>query len=86
MTKTITAKELRSKFPWVQEQLALGVTFVVICRSKPVAEMRPYNESLHSESGMSALEYSGWLKNTESSLNFWNHPSNDAYEQLLNQK
>ena len=45
MTLTITSKELRSRFPWVQQQLTLGVSFVVICRSKPVAELRPLDST-----------------------------------------
>lgn len=42
MTQTISSKDLRLKFPWVQEQLSQGVQFIVICRSKPVGILKGF--------------------------------------------
>lgn len=73
MIRTISAKDLRAKFPWVQDELSNGTTFIVICRSKPIAELKPLENREHHQ----------WLALTEKSLDFWNHPSNDAYAKLL---
>lgn len=45
MTQTISSKDLRLKFPWVQEQLSQGVQFIVICRSKPVGILKGFEAS-----------------------------------------
>ena len=45
MTQTISSKDLRLKFPWVQEQLSQGVHFIVICRSKPVGILGPFDSA-----------------------------------------
>ncbi len=50
MTQTISSKDLRLKFPWVQEQLLQGVQFIVICRSKPVGILGPFLENTLSAS------------------------------------
>ncbi|MDP2691381.1 MAG: hypothetical protein Q8O95_03205 [bacterium] len=87
MLKTITSKELRSRFPWVQEQLANGIRFIVICRSQPVGVLNPFDFSQlrgggAQEEGLSQEEYQHWLSMSEQSFDFWNDPSNDAYDQL----
>lgn len=41
MTKTISVKELRMNFPKIKKELDKGVRFVVIYRSKPLAELTP---------------------------------------------
>lgn len=56
MTQTISSKDLRLKFPWVQEQLSQGVQFIVICRSKPVGILEPFD--LHVLSHQSSPEAS----------------------------
>ena len=37
----ISAKELRTKFPFVRSELAKGTTFLVIYQSKPIAQLKP---------------------------------------------
>ena len=41
MTKTISVKELRMNFPKIKKELDNGVNFVIIYRSKPLAELKP---------------------------------------------
>ncbi len=41
MTKTISVKELRMNFPKIKKELDRGVNFVVIYRSKPLANLTP---------------------------------------------
>lgn len=41
MTKTISVKELRMNFPRIKKELDSGVSFVVIYRSKPLANLTP---------------------------------------------
>lgn len=41
MTKTISVKELRMNFPKIKKELDKGVKFVVIYRSKPLANLTP---------------------------------------------
>lgn len=41
MTKTISVKELRMNFPKIKKELDNGVKFIVIYRSKPLAELTP---------------------------------------------
>ncbi len=41
MTKTISVKELRMNFPKIKKELDNGVKFVIIYRSKPLAELSP---------------------------------------------
>ena len=56
MTKAITSKELRTKFPWVKEQIERGTNFVVYYRSKPILELRPYEQELSNKSGKPGWE------------------------------
>jgi len=39
----ISVKQLREKFPFVRSELEKGVSFLVIHKSKPIAELRPVN-------------------------------------------
>ncbi len=41
MTKTISVKELRMNFPKIKKELDSGVSFVIIYRSKPLANLTP---------------------------------------------
>ncbi len=41
MTKSITSKELRTKFPRIKNQLLKGVSFRVYYRSKPLGDFTP---------------------------------------------
>lgn len=41
MTKTISVKELRMNFPKIKKELDNGVNFIVIYRSKPLANLTP---------------------------------------------
>ena len=41
MTKSISVKELRMNFPKIKKELDSGVSFVVIYRSKPLANLTP---------------------------------------------
>ena len=86
MIKTISAKDLRAKFPWVQSQLQEGIHFIVICRSKPIAELKPLSGTVTSGNLGEKDEMKVWLSLTEKSLGFWDHPSNDAYAKLLKRK
>ncbi len=43
MIKTISVKELRMNFPKIKKELDSGVSFVVIYRSKPLANLTPLN-------------------------------------------
>lgn len=42
MTKTVSVKELRTNFPAVRRELARGVTFEIIYRSRPIARLVPW--------------------------------------------
>lgn len=39
----ISVKELRTKFPFVRSELKKGTTFLIIHKSKPIAELKPVN-------------------------------------------
>lgn len=39
----ISVKELRTKFPFVRSELEKGTTFLIIHKSKPIAELKPLN-------------------------------------------
>ena len=39
----ISIKELRQKFPLVQSELRNGESFLLICKSKPIAKIFPVN-------------------------------------------
>lgn len=39
--QAISVKELRQKFPFVRSELAKGESFLIIHKSKPIAELRP---------------------------------------------
>jgi|GEM_PF-1102103 len=41
MTKTISVKELRMKFPSIRKKLLRGEGFTIIYRSKPIAQLTP---------------------------------------------
>lgn len=41
MTKTISVKELRMNFPKIKKELEQGIKFVIIYRSKPIADLSP---------------------------------------------
>ena len=41
----ISVKELRTKLPFVREQLAKGQTFMVIYQSVPIAELKPIQKT-----------------------------------------
>ena len=41
----ISVKELRQKFPFVQSELSKGESFLLICKSKPIATITPVNEN-----------------------------------------
>lgn len=40
-TKSLSVKELRMNFPKIRKELEKGVSFTVIYRSKPIAELYP---------------------------------------------
>lgn len=40
----ISVKELRSKFPFIRSELQKGESFLIIHKSKPIAELKPVNE------------------------------------------
>ena len=39
----ISVKELRQKFPFVRSELKKGTTFLIIHKSKPIAQLKPLN-------------------------------------------
>lgn len=39
----ISVKELRQKFPFVRSELAKGESFLIIHKSKPIAQLKPMN-------------------------------------------
>lgn len=39
----ISVKELRQKFPFVRNELKKGTSFLIIHKSKPIAELKPVN-------------------------------------------
>ncbi len=45
MIKSITSKELRTKFPRIKNQLLKGVSFRVYYRSKPLGDFTPIADS-----------------------------------------
>ncbi|KKP36241.1 MAG: hypothetical protein UR27_C0024G0006 [Candidatus Peregrinibacteria bacterium GW2011_GWA2_33_10] len=46
MTKLIGIKDLQKNTKKIREEVAKGVTFVVIYRSKPVFEIKPFNNNI----------------------------------------
>lgn len=40
----ISVKELREKLPFVRSELKKGTSFLVIYKSKPIAELKPVND------------------------------------------
>ena len=40
----ISVKELREKFPFVRSELKKGTSFLVIYKSKPIAQLKPVEE------------------------------------------
>jgi antitoxin (DNA-binding transcriptional repressor) of toxin-antitoxin stability system len=45
----ISVKELRQRFPFVQSELKKGESFLLICKSKPIAEIKPIQENGNSK-------------------------------------
>lgn len=43
MMKSISVKELRMNFPKIKKELDAGISFVVIYRSRPLANLTPLN-------------------------------------------
>lgn len=41
--QAISVKELRQKFPFVRSELKKGTSFLIIHKSKPIAELKPVN-------------------------------------------
>lgn len=41
--QAISVKELRSKFPFVRSELKKGTSFLIIHKSKPIAELKPFD-------------------------------------------
>lgn len=41
--QAISVKELRTKFPFVRSELKKGTSFLIIHKSKPIAELKPMN-------------------------------------------
>lgn len=39
----ISVKELREKFPFVRSELKKGTSFLIIHKSKPIAQLKPLN-------------------------------------------
>jgi len=44
--QTISTKQLRQELPQVRDQLAKGVEFILIHRSKPIASLTPLSKKL----------------------------------------
>lgn len=44
MTKIIGIKDLQTKTKQIREEVEKGVTFVVVWRSKPIFEIRPFDD------------------------------------------
>lgn len=40
----ISVKELREKFPFVRSELKKGTSFLIIYKSKPIAQLKPIGE------------------------------------------
>lgn len=57
MTKNITSKELRTNFPAIKRQIERGVNFVVYYRSKPLFEIKPYENTLNEKPKKTWKEY-----------------------------
>jgi antitoxin (DNA-binding transcriptional repressor) of toxin-antitoxin stability system len=50
MNKSLSVKELRMNFPKIRKELGKGVGFTVIYRSKPIAQLTPFDtESVSTE-------------------------------------
>lgn len=49
--QAISVKELRTKFPFIRSELKKGKSFLIIYKSKPIAELKPTNTN-----GMSSYE------------------------------
>lgn len=45
----ISVKELRQKFPFVRSELKKGESFLIIHKSKPIAELKPIDDLLKNE-------------------------------------
>lgn len=55
MIQAISIKQLREEFPFVRQQIAKGVKFILIYRSTPIAEIKPLN-AVASKVKLSALQ------------------------------
>ena len=68
MTKIIGLKDLQQNTKRIREEVAEGVSFVVIYRSKPVFEIRPLGQEWLDEDR---------YRLAESALEFWNGDDDD---------
>lgn len=59
--RTISIQELRTSMPTVAQNLAMGYGYILIRKSKPLAEIRPISE--------------GRSLSREDALNFFAHPA-----------
>ncbi|MEK7524720.1 MAG: hypothetical protein AAB588_06885 [Patescibacteria group bacterium] len=62
----ISVKELREKFPTVRSELKKGESFLIIYKSKPIAELKPVDDiPQHEEASDKEIEQtaaSDWMK------------------------
>lgn len=63
--QAISVKELRSKFPFVRSELKKGTSFLIIHKSKPIAELTPFHGNGLSKDIVEDFEKAGaeeWSK------------------------
>jgi hypothetical protein len=56
--RTISVQELRTKMPEISRNLQYGIGYILIRKSKPIAEIRPYHiANLEQESRKKTLSF-----------------------------
>lgn len=73
MTKTISVKELRMNFPKIRKELAKGVHFTIIYRSKPIAQLlptlefysQPFNDQINDGNRYLPKDFGEFLKDID---------------------
>lgn len=59
--QAISVKELRTKFPFIRSELKKGESFLIIHKSKPIAQLKAVNSNNNTEE----IEEAEWLKDWE---------------------
>lgn len=88
MTKIIGIKDLQTKTKQIREEVEKGVTFVVVWRSKPIFEIKPFDHLEFVDdleiSGLYNKDFMARMEEAESDIRHGRTKSHKSPEAFLN--